>query len=385
MEATAASWSCMRALSHDIITSRSSTIRPPWRGAEGSLGRGGGTVVSGKMEAPPLGIKELVDSGLTHVPSKYIYPESRRPLLPTHPNPLLPSIPIIDIAPLSSPGDGRRLLTLQQIAVACCDWGFFQIINHGVPLPLADRVLSALEEYFALPAEERRRYDLDDPRKMRAASANWKETIRCTADESSAPAFLREVALEFEEEVMRLAVTLYGAIIESLGVTPDLEKAKEHIANANMLMHYYPPCPDPSLTFGLSEHTDAGFFTILLQDQVGGLEVLKEGEWIPCKPVPNSFTVNVADQMEILTNGRYKSVLHRVVTNPEKPRLSIACFLAPSMDGKVGPLLELIDDNNPAVYKEVVFGDYIQHYMKARFADTALSGTDFAKLEPSAS
>ncbi|KAH7423533.1 hypothetical protein KP509_12G060200 [Ceratopteris richardii] len=147
-----------------------------------------------------------------------------------------------------------------------------------------------------------------------------------------------------------------------------------------MMMHYYPPCPDPSLTFGLSEHTDAGFITILLQDQVGGLEILKDGQWIPCNPVPEALTINIADQMEILSNGRYASILHRVVTNGAKPRLSVPCFLGPSMEAVTSPLADIIDENNPARFRGVVYSDYLQHYMKVRFDDTATNGLDFARL-----
>ncbi|KAH7423532.1 hypothetical protein KP509_12G060200 [Ceratopteris richardii] len=322
-------------------------------------------------------LKKLVDDGVKSVPPKYVFPSRLSVDKSSTATPrTLASPPVIDLAPLNTP---ERSHAISQIGDACRDYGFFQVVNHGISLELIKRLLAAADKFFALPAEDRIPYLIDDPRDKRSHSVNWKETVAFRSN-TSAPAFCMEPAWQYKAEVQKLGETLYRAIVESLGATTDEGTVKQHVASCNMMMHYYPPCPDPSLTFGLSEHTDAGFITILLQDQVGGLEILKDGQWIPCNPVPEALTINIADQMEILSNGRYASILHRVVTNGAKPRLSVPCFLGPSMEAVTSPLADIIDENNPARFRGVVYSDYLQHYMKVRFDDTATNGLDFARL-----
>jgi isopenicillin N synthase-like dioxygenase len=64
-------------------------------------------------------------------------------------------------------------------------------------------------------------------------------------------------------------------------------------------LNYYPPCPQPELTFGLPGHTDPSIITILLIDDVPGLQVLKNGKWVNIRPIPNTFVVNVGDQIQV--------------------------------------------------------------------------------------
>ncbi|EXB60488.1 1-aminocyclopropane-1-carboxylate oxidase 1 [Morus notabilis] len=96
----------------------------------------------------------------------------------------------------------------------------------------------------------------------------------------------------------------------------------------------YPHCPHPEFVRGLREHTDAGGIIIMLHDdQVPGLQFLKDGEWIAVPPSKNStISVNTGDQVEILSNGRYKSVLHCVTAEKNGSRLSVATFYNPAGD-----------------------------------------------------
>ena len=69
----------------------------------------------------------------------------------------------------------------------------------------------------------------------------------------------------------------------------------------SMRMNYYPPCPEPDMTIGLTPHSDAGALTILLQlDDIDGLQIRKERRWVPVKPLPNAFVINVGDIMDVL-------------------------------------------------------------------------------------
>ncbi|GKV34392.1 hypothetical protein SLEP1_g42767 [Rubroshorea leprosula] len=83
--------------------------------------------------------------------------------------------------------------------------------------------------------------------------------------------------------------------------------------------------------------------TILLQiNEVEGLQIKKDGKWVPIKPLPNAFIINIGDVLEVITNGAYRSITHRATINSERERLSIATFYNPKYEGQIGPARSLI-------------------------------------------
>ncbi|KAL6991513.1 Oxoglutarate-dependent flavonoid 7-O-demethylase 1 [Sarracenia purpurea var. burkii] len=130
-----------------------------------------------------------------------------------------------------------------------------------------------------------------------------------------------------------------------------------------MRMNYYPPCPQPEKVFGLTPHSDSIGLTILLQiNEVEGLQIKKDGMWVPVKPLPDTFIVNIGDILEIVTNGAYRSIEHRAIVNSTKERLSIATFYSPRYDGQVGPAPSLITPQAPALYKRIGVVQYFQDF-----------------------
>ncbi|KAK4438862.1 putative 2-oxoglutarate/Fe(II)-dependent dioxygenase [Sesamum alatum] len=117
----------------------------------------------------------------------------------------------------------------------------------------------------------------------------------------------------------------------------------------------------PELVTGISPHSDAVALTILLQaNETEGLQVKKDGVWIPVSPLPNAFVINIEDILEIVTNGVYRSIEHKVTVNSTKERLSIATFLSPSMDGEVGPTASLVTPQTPAKFKTIKVTEYLK-------------------------
>nr|XP_034595491.1 1-aminocyclopropane-1-carboxylate oxidase 3-like [Setaria viridis] len=101
-----------------------------------------------------------------------------------------------------------------------------------------------------------------------------------------------------------------------------------------------------------------GAITLLIQDDVGGIKVLKDGMWIPVPALRDGILVILADQTEIITNGRYKSSVHRAVVDAERARLSVATFYDPSKSRKIFTAAKLVSKDEPQKYRDVIYGIY---------------------------
>ncbi|XP_058223168.1 protein DMR6-LIKE OXYGENASE 2-like [Rhododendron vialii] len=318
--------------------------------------------------------------GVNHVPSNYIRPISDRPnLTEVEKSEGSNLIPVIDLQGLHGPDHSH---VIAKIGLACQHHGFFQVKNHGVPEMMIENVQRIAREFFRLPESERLKNYSDDPSKTTRLStsfnvktekvSNWRDFLRLHCyplqnyvhDWPTNPPSFREEVAEYCTSVRGLTLRLLGAISESLGLDRDYVSGQLGSHGQHMAMNYYPPCPEPELTFGLPGHTDPNLITILLQDDVPGLQVLHKGKWVAVNPIPNTFIINIGDQMQVISNDRYKSVLHRAVVNSDRERISIPTFYCPSPDAVIGPAPELVDDKNrrPAVYKKFTYQEYYDKF-----------------------
>lgn len=173
---------------------------------------------------------------------------------------------------------------------------------------------------------------------------------------------------EYIAQVIKLAEKLSDLMCENLGLEKGYIKeafSGEKGPAVGTKVAKYPKCPQPRLVRGLREHTDAGGIILLLQDdQVPGLEFFKDGKWVEIPPTKNNaIFVNTGDQIEILSNGTYKSCLHRVMADKNGSRLSIATFYNPAGDAIISPAPKLLYPNH------FRFQDYLKLYATSKFDD----------------
>ncbi|KAL9242998.1 hypothetical protein vseg_016940 [Gypsophila vaccaria] len=312
------------------------------------------------------------------LPENYIFPPSKRPgkvVVMTSKN-----VPVIDIS--KSEGLDRSAV-VQQIMQASQEYGFFQVINHGVQSALLDDTRDVFKEFFALPAEEKSDLcSLDASKKCILLTSNvdfdkeeihnWRDSLRincapleeCKQEWTRKPARFRNVVGEYAIEVKHLGLRILDLICEGLGLEQGYftkEMSQEQI----LAVHHYPPCPDPSLTLGTRSHSDTGLLAILLQGNVPGLQVWKNGEWIGVEAIPEAFVVNIGYVLQFVSNGKLLSVEHRAVTNKDQSRISAAFFIAPANNCVVEPAKAVVNAENPPIYKSFRYADFVKTFRAA--------------------
>ncbi|XP_062077056.1 2-oxoglutarate-dependent dioxygenase 19-like [Humulus lupulus] len=322
-------------------------------------------------------IKALSESGaLSSVPSKYSFATNPNDL--ANPNDPDHSIPTIDFSLLTSGSPQQRSTTLNDLKRACEDWGFFMVINHGVEERVMKGMLHMCEAFFDLRDDDKKEFqgtaNVLDPIKC-GTSSNvaidkvllWRDFIKVIShphfNSPHKPLGFSEAALEFSKRTREVATELVKAISETLGLEADyIAKATNWDEGLQLLAaNYYPACPEPERAIGIPPHTDHGLVTLLIQNQMGGLQVLHKGKWVNWDAVPNAFVVNLGDQMQVLTNDTYKSVWHRAVVNNRATRISIAVAHGPSVDTVVVASPELLERQGQSpLYAGMSYRDYIE-------------------------
>ncbi|KAJ8431823.1 hypothetical protein Cgig2_027568 [Carnegiea gigantea] len=324
------------------------------------------------------GVKGLVDVGVRQIPSIFVRPhEDLAKEFDTCQEDL--AIPIVDLAharQCSSHGEE----IIRRVIWASDKWGFFQVVNHGVPLEILDEVIEGVRMFHEQDVDAKKEfYTRDRSRQVRfncnrdlyeSTAANWRDTLCVNPvfgselDPELLPPICREVILGFVNHVIRLGDLLLELLSVGLGLEPNHLREMDCTKTWSLVGHYYPACPEPDLTLGTSKHSDPSFLTILLQDQIGGLQVLHQNQWVNVKPVPGALIVNIGDILQIVSNDKLQSVYHRVIPKKVGPRISVATFLTgPISSPKMyGAIKELVSEENPPIYKEFTLQEFFEQF-----------------------
>uniref|UniRef100_A0A5B7B679 Fe2OG dioxygenase domain-containing protein n=1 Tax=Davidia involucrata TaxID=16924 RepID=A0A5B7B679_DAVIN len=335
-----------------------------------------------------IGVKGLSDSGITTIPNIFVHPPEALSDLKKSSS-TCTEVPLIDLSGVNS--DLHRPKIVEQISEAARTWGFFQLINHGVPVSALDGMIAAYKAFFEQPTEEKAKHHSREESHgvmyasnndlYRSKVATWHDTLQIwrapePAKEEDIPAVCRREVVEWDVHAKKLAETLMELLCEGLGLEGGKLKELGYSETRAIVGHCYPYCPQPDLTVGLGAHSDYGVLTVLLQNEVYGLQVKHGDGWVDVKPLPGSLTINVGDTLQIISNGEYKSVEHRVLANSStEPRISIIEFFNADNRDKLrvhGPLPELLTPEKPAIYRNFTFPEFIKNFFSKPFGTKAL-------------
>ncbi|XP_034681766.1 protein DMR6-LIKE OXYGENASE 2-like [Vitis riparia] len=309
-------------------------------------------------------VKSLSESSaLTSIPSSYTFTTDPNQHIASDPQ---DSIPVIDFSLLTSGNPDQRSKAIQDLHRACEEWGFFMVINHGVAESLMKGMIEACRGFFDLTEEEKGEFEgkpVLAPIRCGTSSNTsldkilfWRDFLKVFVHPQfhslNKPPGFSEVLLDYSQRIKMVVEELLKGISKSLGLEEwYIDKAMNMSSGLQVLVaNLYPPCPQPEHAMGLPPHSDYGLLTVLTQNEVGGLQVQHQGKWFNVNLIPNSLLVNIGDHLEVLSNGKYKSVLHRVVVNRKATRLSVLITNGPSLDTVVAPAPELIDEIHPPAY-----------------------------------
>ncbi|RVX66122.1 hypothetical protein B0A52_10056 [Exophiala mesophila] len=314
--------------------------------------------------------------------------------------------PILDFSAFYGDDEVAKAKLVEEVRKCCLHNGFFQITGHRVPAELQQDLLKCVKEFFALPQEEKekvlkdkntwnRGYEKFGSQILEAGtSPDLKEGYYIGEEISkdhpyfvqkklnSGPNFwpeglpnvesFRETSMRYYREMHALARDVLVVLAQTLDLDPEYFKGFTTDAVATLrLLHYPPQSPDSDekISRGIGAHTDFGSVTLLMQDEVDGLQVYEKttNEWLDVEPIKGAYVVNLGNMFMRWSNDKYISNLHRVINKSGKERYSIPFFYSGNPDYVIECLPNCRKEGEPAKYPPItvegaVGGSYKQSY-----------------------
>ncbi|KAI3715277.1 hypothetical protein L6452_22252 [Arctium lappa] len=296
------------------------------------------------------------------------------------------SIPIIDYFLLTLGTVDDRSKVVHDLGKACQDWGCFMLVNHGIPETVIHEMINASNDFFNMTKEEKVEFAANgvlDPIRCSTGfnpvdkhkDSLWREYLRLIVHPEfhcpHKPPGFSELASDYVKRTRTVAMELVKGVSESLGFEELYMNEELNLDSGFQLLaiNYYPSLVEFDTPRGLMPHTDHGLLTLLYENGVPGLEVLRNGKWVGMSDVPNAFLVLNSDHLEIFSNGKYKSKLHRTVVKDERKRITLVNPNGPSLDTVVGPSSRLVDGGNclPG-YLPMKYSEYLEMQTKLTMA-----------------
>ena len=305
-------------------------------------------------------------------------------------------MPVIDISAIVRDAESAAASqAVQQIAKACRDWGFFQVVNHGIEESLIDSVWNRTRAFFAAPRETKNAI-------MRTRENPWgyynneltknqrdkKEVFDFTTDGTD-PIYgsqnrwpdigdeFRDTMRDYLASCTQLSLNLLQAFCVGLDLPADFMR-QDFVENHTgfMRLNYYPVADPlsgvtslPAADMGVHHHTDAGALTVLLQDDVGGLQVYRDGYWHDIPSITGALVINTGDMMQVWSNDIYQAAIHRVLAMVDRDRYSIPFFFNPAAATEISPLPSVVSDERPCRYRAINWSEFRARRTDGDYAD----------------
>ncbi|PSS04903.1 Gibberellin 2-beta-dioxygenase [Actinidia chinensis var. chinensis] len=305
------------------------------------------------------------------------------------------NIPSID---LSSPN--AKALTVE----ACQGFGFFKVTNHGVPLEFMANLESEAIEFFNLPqCDKDKALGYGNRRIGPNGDVGWVEYLLLSASpeliHQKNPESFRNAPNDYVSSVKRVASEVLELIAQGLGIEPRnafSHLLKDQKSDSLFRINHYPPCLEPlqqlitgENVVGFGEHTDPQLISVLRSNNISGLELCLtsgsrgsssssdsskggDGTWVSVPPDKDSLFISVGDCLQVMTNGRFKSVRHRVSANNLNSRISMIYFGGPPLNTKIAPLPQLMEEGEESLYQEFTWEDYKKSAYNSKLGDNRL-------------
>jgi len=318
-------------------------------------------------------------------------------------------VPIIDFSRLlKGEPDPQAAAAIHK---ACCDSGFFYLSEFGVGIDKIAVVEEAMQWFFALPPEAKQAvarteessrgyYNNELTKNIRDMKEvfdfGFKSDVHLPDDHEvnrnqdgwnrwpivAGSDKLKMILTDYFDRCSEVAFKLLGVLTANLGAPVETWKDDFFPLHSSFLRLNYYPVDDPLAaeqgeerkaadtgSMGVHHHTDAGALTLLLQDNVGGLQVFHEDTWKDVPPVPGTLVVNIGDIVKVWSNDQYHAALHRVVASSHRDRYSVPFFYNPVYTANYQPLPEIRGEKVEPHYSPINWGHFRHHRQHGDYGD----------------
>ncbi|MBU7577506.1 MAG: isopenicillin N synthase family oxygenase [Flavihumibacter sp.] len=306
-------------------------------------------------------------------------------------------IPVVNLADFLSGDASLKQQFVQQLGKAYEEVGFVAVKNHGIPDELIKRMYQQVQEFFSLPSEKKKKYEIPELAGQRGYTSFGKEHAKGSeapdlkefyqhgqtviGDVPEKAEYPDNVQIDevpgFTEtfnQAYRAFETSGKALLQAIAIYLGLDEHyfDEHIHNGNSILraiHYPPIQEEPKSAIRAEQHEDINLITLLVGASADGLQILtKQNEWVAVTSLPEQIVVNVGDMLQRLTNNKLRSTTHRVVNPPRElwgtSRYSIPFFLHPKSKMSLACLDSCVDANHPKAYPDATAGEYLDERLR---------------------
>jgi isopenicillin N synthase-like dioxygenase len=306
------------------------------------------------------------------------------------------SIPSVDLSEFLSEDPVRKNQFVQNIGKAYEEIGFVAVKNHGISDDLIADLYEYVQQFFSLPLEQKKQYEIKGLAGQRGYTSFGKEHAKgseapdlkeffqfgqIARDNFNEVIYPDNVSVKEIQDFDKTLAEAYRAfeksgtaLLQAIALYLGLDENyfDEFIYNGNSILrsiHYPPITTEPVSAIRAEQHEDINLITLLVGASADGLEILsKQDEWVAVTSLPEQIVVNVGDMLQRLTNNKLCSTTHRVVNPARKfwhtSRFSIPFFLHPKTTMSLRSLENCINDTHPKFFDDITAGEYLDERLR---------------------